>query len=227
MQRYVSALGGASALANLQTLHIEARATEPHTFNPNSTAHYTYTFEWKAPDKIRVKQHYILSFATYIFDGSSWSLYNGKVSHNEDNTPEWRRQLMRIPYNDSSQFLMFRVAANPLLLATSKNLYRGYENFGDDEPGTCSLEALGQSEWGRRRDRLVFDAKSGLLQTWTIEAGRPGENAYFQFQFDDYEQAGDLKIPRSIYFDFYKVQFHVTRVTLNRSFKDADFTPRP
>jgi hypothetical protein len=225
LAHYASALGGEAALSGMQTLAIEASATEPHTFNPSIMAHYRYWFEWKSPDKMKVRQHYALSFATYIFDGLAWSLYNGKVSHNEDNTPEWRRQLMRIPYNDDPQFLMFRVAANPLLVATTKNLYRRYELL-PGEPGTCELEAFGRSEWGLRRDTLAFDAASGLLRTWTIEAGEPRDHAHFQFDFDDYQQAGDLMFPRSIYFDFYKTQFRITSIVVNAPVRDADFVVR-
>lgn len=225
LAHYASALGGETALGNMQTLAIEARATEPHTFNPNSTEHDHYWFEWKSPDRMKVRQHYALSFVTYIFDGIEWSLDNGKVSHNDDNTPEWRRQLMRIPYNDSPQFLMFRVAANPLLVATTKNLYRRYELL-PGVPGTCAIEAFGRSEWGPRRDTLAFDAASGLLRTWTIEAGEPRDHAHFQFVFDDYQRAGDLMFPRSIYFDFYKTQFRIARVVVNPNIPDADFVVR-
>jgi hypothetical protein len=225
LARYAAALGGEAALSRLQTLAIEASATEPHTFNPSSTAHYHYGFEWKTPGKIRVKQHYALSFATYIYDGAAWSLANGRVSHNEDATPEWRRQLMRIPYNDDPQFLMFRVAANPLLIATTKNLYRRYELL-PGEPGICKLEAFGRSEWGPRRDALTFDSESGLLVKWAIEAGEPRDHAHFQFEFDDYQQAGEVKIPRSIYFDFYETQFRITSVAVNAPIRDADFVVR-
>lgn len=223
---YDNALGGEAALNRLQTLAIEAKATEPHTFDPSSTAHYDYRFEWKSPDRVRVRQHYALTWATYIFDGQAWSLEDGKTSHNEDNTPEWRRRLMRIPYNDDPQFLMFRVVANPLLVATTKNLYRRYEPVAG-APGTCELVAFGPSVWGRHRDRLVFDARSGLLQRWEIEAGPPGDNAHFEFEFGDYRPAGELKTPRFIYFDFYKTQFRITAVTVNAPEQDGDFVIRP
>lgn len=225
LAHYDIALGGEDALGRLQTLAIEAKATEPHTFNPGSTAHYDYRFEWKNPDRVRVSQHYALSWTTYIFDGLAWSLANGKTSHNEDNTPEWQRALMRIPYNDYPQFLMFRVAANPLLVATTRNLYWRYELVAG-AAGSCELEAFGRSVWGVRRDRLVFDAASGLLRTWTIEASQPGDDAHLEFEFDDYQPAGELKVPRSIYFDFYKTQFRITGVTVNMPAPDRDFVIR-
>jgi hypothetical protein len=225
LAHYATALGGEAALSGMQTLAVEARAAEPHTFNPNIAEHDHYWFEWKSPDRMRVRQHYALSFTTYTFDGTTWSLANGKVSHNDDSTPEWRRQLARIPYNDDPQFLMFRVAANPLLVAATKNLYRRYELL-PGAPGTCELEAFGRSEWGRRCDMLVFDSASGLLRRWTIEAGDPSDNAHFQFDFGDYQPAGGLQFPRSIYFDFYKTQFRISKVEVNAPIRDSDFVIR-
>ena len=222
---YATALGGEAALSSMQTLTIEARATEPHTFNPGIMEHDHYWFEWKSPDEMHIRQHYALSFTTWISDGTAWSLANGKISHNDDSTPEWRRQLARIPYNDDPQFLMFRVAANPLLVATTKNLYRRYQLL-PGAPGSCELEAFGRNEWGLRRDTLSFDATSGLLTTWTIEAGEPRDHAHFQFEFGDYQQTGGLMFPHSIYFDFYKTQFRISKVVVNAPIRDSDFVIR-
>jgi hypothetical protein len=226
LAHYRQALGGDAALGQMQTLILDASATEPHTFNPASTAHYKYRFEWKAPGKVRVRQHYALTFANWIFDGANWSLWNGKISHNEDSTPMWRRELKVFPYNDDPQFLMFRVAANPLLVATTKDLYRRYE-LQAGVPGACRLGAFGRSEWGVRHDLLTFDAAGGLLKTWTIEAGEPGDRAQVEFQFGDYEPAGNVLIPRSLTFDFYGTEFRINKAVVNAPLKDSEFVPRP
>ena len=227
LQRYVAAVGGQAALNQVQTLVVEAHETEPHTFNPQDTAHYRYQFKWKSPNRVVVKQHqFPFGWTTFIYSGTAWSNFDGRVSHNEDNTPAWRNDLRSSPYNDYPQFLMYRVVADPTMLATTKNLYRSFETL----PGTpemCVLQAIGKSEWGReRRDILSFDAKSGLLKTWAIQMGLPGSETHAHFQFDDYRQAGPVKIPFSIYFDFYKATFHFTKVVPNALLSDGEFVPK-
>ena len=126
-QRYLDALGGAAAIAHAQSLLIEAKETEPHTFHPQSMAHQRFRFEWESQNRILVKRQYLLSTATVIYDGVAWSLYNGRVSHNEDATPELRRKLMALPYNDSPEFQEFRMVADPMLLTRARELYRALE----------------------------------------------------------------------------------------------------
>jgi hypothetical protein len=226
-QRYVAALGGEAALNQVKTLVIEASETEPHTFNPQDTAHYRYQFQWKSPNQVAAKQHqFPFGWTTFIYSGTAWSNFDGRVSHNEDNTPAWRTELRASPYNDNPQFLMYRVLADPLLPATTRNLYRSFEVL----PGTperCVLQAIGKSEWGReRRDTLSFEAKSGLLKTWAIQMGLPGQEIHTRFEFDDYRQSGPVKIPFSIYFDFYQARFLLTKVVPNAPLSDAAFVPK-
>jgi hypothetical protein len=226
LQRYVDAIGGEAAVNQVRTLVIEAHASEPHTFNPQSTAHYQYRFKWRYPNQVAVKRRYLLQTATSIFDGTAWSNFDGKVSHNEDATPLWRRELMAgYPYNDYPSFLMYRVAANPILLATTQNLYSSYETLPSTE-GMCVLQAIGKNEWGReRRDKLFFDAKSGLLKTWAIQMGVP-DAIYVHFEFDDYQQSGDVNVPWSIYFDFYKTALRLTKVVPYAVLSDAAFVAK-
>jgi hypothetical protein len=48
-----------------------------------------------------------------------------------------------------------------------------------------------------RHDMLYLDANSGLLKTWEIQLGPPGQTTYIHFRFDDYQQTGMVKIPFS------------------------------
>jgi hypothetical protein len=226
-QRYVDALGGQAALNQVQTLVVEAQEMEPHTFSPQDTAHYRYQFKWKSPNRVVVKQHqFPFGWTTFIYSGTAWSNFDGRVSHNEDNTPAWRNNLRSSPYNDYPQFLMYRVVADPMLLATTRNLYSGFATL-PATPEMCVLQAIGKSEWGKeRRDILSFDATSGLLKTWAIQMGSPGQEVHTSFQFNDYRQSGPVKIPYSIYFDFYKATFQLTKVISNVPLSDAEFTPK-
>jgi len=80
---------------------------------------------------------------------------------------------------------MFRVVANPLLIATTKSLYPSYKS-APQQPRTCVIEAEGTSEWGRtRRDYLSFNVVTGLLRRWAIQAGIPGKQTWLQLQFGD------------------------------------------
>lgn len=226
-QRYLAALGGQTALDQVQTLVIDARELEPHSFNPQDTAHYRDQFRWKSPNRVVAKQHqFPFGWTTFIYNGTAWSNMDGRVSHNDDSTPAWRKDLRLSPYNDAPFFLMYRVVADPMLLATTRNLYSSFETL----PGTpemCILQAIGKSEWGRERlDILSFDAKSGLLKTWAIQMGQPGSETHIHFQFDDYRQSGAVKIPFSIYFDFYKATFLLTKVVQNSPISDGEFVPK-
>jgi hypothetical protein len=225
----VAALCGEAAISQVRTLVVQAHESEPHTFNPASTAHTSYRFEWKSANKVSVKQAYLLSRTTFIFDGTNWSDFQGRISHNEDRTPPERRKLSAdYPYNNDPNFVMFRVVADPLLLAARKDLYAGFQSRPDEAlPGVCAVQANGTDQWtAARHDVLYFDATSGLLKTWEIQLGPPGQTAYTHFKFDDYRQTGLVKIPFSIYFDFYKATFRVTKVVVNPPLADKDFTPK-
>jgi hypothetical protein len=228
LQQYAAALGGQAALDQVQTRVLEAHETEPHTFNPQVTAHDRYQFRWKSPNRVVAKQkQFPFGWTTFIYTGTAWSNFDGRVSHNEDNTPAWRKDLSLSVYNDNPQFLMFRVVADPTMLATNRNLYRGFESL-PGTPDQCVLLAIGKSEWGReRRDILSFDAKTNLLKTWAIQMGMPGSERHSEFRFDDYRQAGPVKIPFSIYFDFYQATFHFTKVLSNAPLSDSEFVPKP
>ena len=227
LQRYAAAVGGEVAVDQIKTLVIEADESEPHTFNPQDTAHYRYQFKWRSPNQVTVKQRYFIGSTTFIFDGATWSNFDGKVSHNEDHTPASRLKLRAdYPYNDYPYFLVYRIVANPILLVTNKNLYRSFETL-PGPPETCALQARGTDEWGReRRDTLSFDVKTGFLMTWTMQAGVPGHVSYVQFLFNDYRQSGAVKIPFSIYFDFYKATFRITKVAPNAPIPAEEFVAK-
>jgi hypothetical protein len=99
-------LGGLAALNQVQTLVVEARETEPHTFSPQDTAHYQYQFKWKSPNRVVVKQpQFPFGWTTFIYSGTARSNFDGRVSHNEDTTPAERNNLRSSPYNVYPQFL--------------------------------------------------------------------------------------------------------------------------
>jgi hypothetical protein len=226
IQRYVNALGGEAAIKQVKSLRIEASETEPHTFDPQSMAHSRYWFEWQAPNRMRVHRHYLLSPATVIFDGTAWSQHNGHAGHNQDPTPEWQRKLRQLPYNDFPEMQEFRVMANPLLLTVASELYQELAVV-PGEPGTCVVGGSGTNERGyQRRDFLAFDERSGLLRSWRIQAELRQGN-YFEFRFDDYRQAGQIVIPYSVYYDFYRALFRVTKVAVNVPIPNSDFVPKP
>jgi hypothetical protein len=229
LDRYVSALGGDETIRQVRTIIIRAHESEPHTFNPSSTAHSHYEFKWKSPNRVVAKRSLLFPDGAFIFDGGLWSNFNGRVSPNEDNTPKWLRELRAgYAYNDYPQFMMYRVVADPFLIASTSNLYFNLAVDRDSSgPGTCVLEATGLNDWqGRRHDRLYFDAVNGFLKTWEIQIGSPGHAVYTRFEFADYRSVGSIQIPFSIYFDFYKAAFRVTKVVLNPDLRDSDFVPK-
>ena len=230
LDRYVAALGGNETIKQIRSLIIQAHETEPHTFNPSSTEHHHYEFKWKFPNRIVAKRSLLLPDGVFIFDGASWSNFNGRVSHNEDRTPKWVRELRSdYPYNDYPHFMMYRVVADPLLIARTPDLYSNFAVDRDpSRPDSCVLEAIGFTDRrARRHDRLYFDAVSGLLKTWEIQMGGPDRIGYTRFEFADYRSVGNSRFPFSIYFDFYKAVFRVTKVVINPALSDSDFVPKP
>jgi hypothetical protein len=227
LQRYVDAVGGTSALSELKSFAIEARGEEPHTFNASAPAHYKYKFQWQFPNRAAVHWQYLLSPGSGYFDGAHWSNFDGRLSHNNDATPESQLEIRaRYPYNDSPQWMMYRVVANPLVVAINKDLYASFTSVSSSAV-SCVLQGYGETEWKtERRDQLTFDATSGMLKTWRIQAGLPNQVSYVEFRFADYRPVGRVKIPFMIYFDFYKTTFTVTRVVVNPAITNAEFVPR-
>ena len=193
LDRYVAALGGTETIKQIRSLIIRAHETEPHTFNPSSTEHHHYEFKWKFPNRVVAKRSLLLPDGVFIFDGASWGNFDGRVSHNEDRTPIWVRDLRSAyPYNDYPQFMMYRVIADPFLIAATPGLYSNYVvDLDERDSRTCVLEGVGANvRRGRRHDRLYFDAVSGLLKTWEIQMGPPDQIGYTRFEFAAYRSVG-------------------------------------
>jgi len=239
LQRYVDAVGGNAAIREIQTRTMEARETESYSF-ASSLANYTYKFKWKAANRVVVKWTHVESMpllkipvpfasATFIFDGEAWSNSDGRASRNERNTPLWLRKLRSdFPYNDYPHFMMYRIAADPLMIVRANELYSNFEADQDPTsyPGFCILHAIGTNELRqKRRDNLYFDAVSGLLKTWEIQAGMQKNQVHFQF--DDYRQVGAVMFPFYVYFDYYNSTFRYTKVVHNQPVSDSDFVSKP
>lgn len=234
LRRYLDAIGG-KAVYDIQSRVMTARESE----GKGGTEHWVYKFKWKAPNKVVAGFNpYLLNIlplsypnGSFVFDGDAWTNGDGRTSRNEDRDPPWQRSLRhKYPYNESPAFLMFRVVADPLMLARANELYASFEldSSAGEHPGFCVLRANGIDEWRyKRQDSIYFDAVTGLLRVWKIEAGIPSHKIYVQFQFADYRHAGAVNFPFSVYFDFYKATFRYTQVINNKPLPDSDFVARP
>ncbi len=167
----------------------------------------------------------------FIYDErDSWSDFMGHKSRNNERDPQWQRDLRKYPYNEDPQFLEFRVIADPLMLTRASQLYSSFEVSTElSRPGdVCVLLANGVDTWRNpRQDILSFNAVSGLLKTWRIQAGTPLHKSYVQFQFRDYRALGAIKFPFEIYFDLYDATFRYTSVEQNKPLADSDFREKP
>ena len=237
LARYVDAIGG-KAVFDIQSQRIKARESNPGTYG-GGTEHYVYQFKWKAPNRVVAERKpYVLNVlpasypnSVFIFDGTAWSNFERRMSRNEDRDPEWQRVLRhKFPYNESPHFLMLRVVADPLMIARASELYTSFQadrNYGV-HPGLCVLRANGQDEWrGQREDVLYFDATTGFLRTWRIQAGPLPHKTYVNFEFADYRQVGAIRFPFQVYFDYYKAAFRYTEVVHNKPLPDSDFVAKP
>lgn len=228
VQRYVDALGGEAAIASVLTRTAEADEDEPASFKKGATEHYKYKFEWKAPDKavVRKRRRTPLSLGItfqlshFIFNGKEWSDSRGRRLPPQRNQQAWRQALMF----DYPHTALWRIGADPIMVARPNDLY---DNFIlDSDPGvnqgTCTVRARGKD---RRKDILIFDAQTGLLKTWALQM-EPRSSFYFRIDFDDYRQAGPVKFPFYVYFDFYRATYLYTKVEHNTSLEDSDFEPK-
>jgi hypothetical protein len=233
LQRYTNAVGG-KAVDQIQTRTITAKQS---TVYRGVTERWLYRFKWKAPNKVVAESvPYLFNIlpasypnGAFIFDGEAWSNNDRRKSRNEDQDPAWKRELRhKYPYNEGPDFLMYRVIADPLLLTRAQDLYASLEPDRDAPAGLCVLRAYGTNEWrNQREDILSFDAHTGLLKSWKIEAGVPTHKTYVEFQFDDYRKVGAVKYPFQIYFDFFKATFRYTKVVNNAALPDSDFLSLP
>jgi hypothetical protein len=232
LQRYVDAVGGKVVY------DIQSRVMTVRELEGDKRERYVYKFKWKAPNKVTAGfVPYLLNVipvsypnGTFLFDGEEWSDVFGRTSRNEERDPSWQRALRhKYPYNENPNFLMFRVVADPLMMTRANELYSSFEiDNSADHPGLCVLRANGIDEWQyKRQDILTFDAATGFLRTWKIQAGIPPHKTYVQFQFEDYRRVGAVKFPFTVSFDFYKAKFRYTQVVDNKALPDSDFVSKP
>lgn len=235
LHRYIEAVGG-KAVNDIQT-----RTITTHESNKGYGAepeHYVYRFKWKAPDKVvATNTPYLLNHlpvhypnGAFIYDGDSWSDFMGHKSRMHERDPQWQRDLRKYPYNEDPQFLEFHVIADPLMLTRAGQLYSSFEVSTElSRPGdVCVLLANGVDTWrNQRQDILSFDAVSGLLKAWKIQAGTPLHKSYVQFQFRDYRVLGAIKFPFEIYFDLYDATFRYISVVQNKPVADSEFREKP
>jgi hypothetical protein len=250
LDRYVNAVGGKAAL-DLQSLAITAKETECCGFG-NETENYTYKFKWKAPNRVTASEvpYFVNALPVWYpngiwrFDGEGWSDFLGRKTQHDINQTQsdgdspaaqalearQRALTAKYLYNENPQFLVFRVAADPLLLIRANELYSSFEVDPDSDPlkGLCILRAdQVRLPRNQRQDILSFNAVSGLLNSWIIQAGFPPQNTPLQFQFQDYRQVGAIKMPFYIAADFHDMIFRYTSLALNKPLRDSEFEGTP
>jgi hypothetical protein len=242
LQRYVDAVGG-KAVFDIQSRTITAKETNLGF----GTEHYIYKFKWKAPNKVTAgSTPYLMGIfpvsypnGTFKFDGEGWSDFLGRKprngdsnSHrNEDSSLQRQRELAaKYLYNESPQFLEFRVLADPLMIARGNELYSSFEadTASTGAPGLCILRASQvRLRRNQRQDVLYFDAVSGLLKTWQIHTGFPPDNNSVEFEFGDYREVGAIKFPFYVHVDSNDMTFRYTSVVENKRLADSEFAAKP
>jgi hypothetical protein len=250
LERYVNAVGGKAAL-DLQSLNLTAKESECCGFG-NETEYYTYKFKWKAPNRVTASDvPYLVNIlpvwypnGTWRFDGESWSDFLGRRPQNDGSQPQasdddsarqqrearQRALTAKYLYNEEPQFLVFRVAADPLVLIRANELYSSFEVDPDSDPpkGLCILRASQvRLPRNQRQDILSFNAVSGLLNTWIIQSGFPPQNFPVQFQFQDYRPVGAIKLPFFVNVDFHDMTFRYTSEVENKLLPDSEFEGKP
>jgi hypothetical protein len=160
--------------------------------------------------------------ANFIFDGEFWSDFQGRENRAmQENEPAWRRRLT-FSY---PMFAMFKVVADPLMVANPGKLYSRFElsEEGGGDPAKCIIRATGTDG---RIDLLYFDPLSGLLVRWDLQIYQPWRSFYMRFSFGDYREESGIKFPHYLYVDLYRATFRYTKVLQNPHLKESGFVIR-
>jgi hypothetical protein len=155
LQRYVDAIGGETAIAQIETRVAETKATiispGPVPLGPLPSSPTTHlTFRWKSPNKVTVTGHSSVDLftggkTTWRFDGKLWYSPSGRNSRENASHGEMEYEVN----------MMYRLAADPLIITRARTFYSSFEaaDRSPAHPEFCVLRA-------HRLDTKIFAFES-------------------------------------------------------------------
>jgi hypothetical protein len=176
LSRYVAALGGAPAMGKIKTR--ATVASEVHSSGETATVE-TYQ---KAPDVFR---------STTSTGGGA----QGAITELSIGTAAWMSAGNRPPTPaDNVELEQVMRAAEFFPAADLRRLYSSVKLLGVDTVGGRTFRVLSATR-GKTRERLYFDAGTGLLARRYVEFRTPLGPIPFAVEYSDYREADKVRVP--------------------------------
>ena len=137
---------------------------------------------WKAPSK---------GVSSFQLSGSTWRT-------GFDGTSGWNQDNHGVHPLTASAAALFRVEAALLDPASVRTLYSDFSTPAAEELGGRAAYVVDATLLGQIRQRLFFDAATGLLRRITTETGSPFGPLPEAFDLEDYRKVGALTLPFAI-----------------------------
>ena len=203
LAKYETALGGKAKLDKVTSRMIKAQRVEPNgtTTEPEEI--------WQKGGKMLSKSTYGTYVITEIYDGKdAWKLgNNAKMELQPDETENIKRDA--------------QIFANPNL----KTVYPKMEVRFFDKLDGKEVWIIQATTADNKRDRLVFDAMTGLLVRRSSSTPTILGNFVYQVDYQDYKDFGGVKLPTTTKFAVPNIYWtrRILEVKNNVTVDDAKF----
>lgn len=206
LEKYAQALGGKKNLEKITSRYIKAVRVEPDGKTEPEEV-------WQKRSKLLIETSYGDYLVAEAFDGTNvWKLGN---SDEIKLKPDEQEQIKR--------------EAQLFAAANLKSIYPQMEVFNLDRINGREVFQIRAATAGNLRERLYFDASSGLLVRRL--AATPTILGDFQYQVDynDYKDFGGVKLPTSIRFALPNITWtrKISEVKINAPVDDGKFSLTP
>lgn len=203
LAKYETALGGKDRIAKITSREIKAIRVEPDgkTIEPEEI--------FQKGSKFLANTIYGKYIVSEIFDGKDFSKYGGnvKIDLKADELEQGKREAQ-----------MF---GNPNL----KAFYALLEFRFLDRLDGVDMYMIQATTADKQRERLYFDAVSGLLVRRVASSPTVFGNHVFQVDYKDYKDFGGVKLPTTIKYAMPQIQWtrKITDVKINPLISDSKF----
>lgn len=204
LAKYETALGGKDKIARITSREIKAIRVEPDgkTIEPEEI--------FQKGSRILANTIYGKYIVSEIFDGEDFSKYGDKdkIELKADELEQGKREA--------------QLFANAYL----KPIYANLEFRFLDRIDGRDAYMIQATTVDKKRERLYFDAVSGLLVRRVASSPTVFGNHVFQVDYQDYKDFGGVKVPTTIRYAMPQIQWtrKITDVKINTAISDSRFT---
>jgi hypothetical protein len=204
LDKYVNAIGGKAALANVST-----RVVKGSRVNADGTVVPTEVYQ-KAPGKVLIVVNYPNNSFSSAFDGAQgWSADSRGPN-------EMAKDLLLLTQRDAEFFYGTRFT----------QLYPDARVVGRQKVGEQEAYVVSATTPEGGTERLFFDTQTGLLLQRYFEVKTPLGSFPFQIRYEDYRQVDGVTLPFALHWSRPGISWSrkITEVKHNVPVDDARFT---